>query len=143
MTVNDRVVILPNFRNPNETKCKCGCGLEVEPAILILVQAFIFFLVRKFKCRISFEVHSGARCPKHNKDEGGEDNSQHVKLCALDGCFFMVSEDGKRTQISNATIAKLAIESYLFTGIGYQSYVKQGKNLVHLDCRTGYKTCIW
>jgi uncharacterized protein YcbK (DUF882 family) len=138
----NRQIELPNFLNPDETKCKDGCGLDVGFEILIRIQAFIFILARKFNGSVSCQVNSGARCLKHNRDEGSADTSQHLKLTAID-CIFFLKKNGKRTQIDNIQVATTAVESKLFTGVGYLRYVKSGDNLVHLDCRTGNKICVW
>ena len=139
----NRQIELPNFLNPDETKCKCGCGLEVSPKILILVQAFSFYLSRIMNGAIRIDVHSGARCPKHNADEGGEKDSQHVPGLALDVIFMCQSPDAQWFQLNNSDVAKLATQSGLFTGIGLKRYIVEGKNLVHLDCRPGNHIAIW
>lgn len=62
----------PHFTE-EEFTCRCGCGtVNVDRA----------FLERLEKARIiadrPFRVVSGCRCRKHNKDEGGKDNSAHL-----------------------------------------------------------------
>ena len=131
-------MILKNFTNPEETKCKCGCGLQVKDKIMILLQAFIYILEFVYGGTITCVVNSGARCPKHNAAEGGALDSQHPHLCAVDCKFFL----GKK-QLNNSEIATHAVNSRLFTGVGWKRYITQGLNLIHLDCRTGNRIAKW
>ena len=73
-----------------EIRCKCGCGaMYVDPDLIISVQAFRNTLCFKYRKDIRIRILSACRCRKHNKDEGGVDDSQHISeednLClALD-----------------------------------------------------------
>lgn len=59
--------------------CKCGCGLNnMDKTTLQMLDD-----AREI-AGIPFVVNCGTRCPKHNKDEGGEDNSSHLRGLAVD-----------------------------------------------------------
>lgn len=131
-----RTVTLPNFTREDELKCKCGCGMDVQPALLIALQAFIFFLSRVFQCPVRLIPSSGARCQSRNDaTEGHAQFSYHLKALAVDGVFQMQTKEGSWRQIDNSDVGALANKSGLFTGIGYMRYKAEGKNLVHLDIR--------
>ena len=56
-----------------EFDCRCGCGLNnMESG----------FMDKLWTARemagIPFVITSGARCPAHNRDEGGEETSDHL-----------------------------------------------------------------
>jgi len=137
-----RKVELPNF-GINEGQCKCGCGLVLADKLVLKVQAFIFFLERKYGSKFRILTTSGARCQKHNKDEGGAVDSRHLHCDAIDGIFQVRTKEGTWVQIPNATIASEAQSIGLFGGIGMKRYEIQGKNLVHLDDRPGTTPVIW
>ena len=65
------VAKIENFTE-NELKCRCGCGrFNIDNEFLIRLQAFRYIIGRPLR------VTSGCRCKKHNKNEGGVDNSCH------------------------------------------------------------------
>ena len=67
-----------NF-NRNEFACKCGCDLDaIDPDLVDNLQH------SRDAVGLPFVIHSGIRCPAHNKSEGGEDNSAHLKGLAVD-----------------------------------------------------------
>ena len=125
-----------------EGDCQCGCGAELDHKLLITLQAFIFSLERLLDCKVRHIITSGSRCEAHNKKVGGAKDSQHIKKLAVDGIFQKL-ENGKWIQIDNEIIARHAKDSRLFGGVGYFSYKKQGKNLVHLDIRPGNMVVMW
>lgn len=65
-------VIAENFA-PSEFECNCGCGRE---------EVDLGFLHRLQRARtiasIPFIILSGVRCPVHNANVGGSDDSSHV-----------------------------------------------------------------
>ena len=125
-----------------EGNCKCGCGAELSPRLLIANQAFIFILERKFKAKVRHIITSGSRCPEHNEKEGGSPTSQHIDNLATDG-IFQENSSGPWKQISNDLVARIAIKSGLFGGVGWQLYKDQNKNLIHLDIRPGDRVKVW
>src|SRR3972149_4600740 len=122
-----RKIELPNF-GITEGQCKCGCGLVLADRIVLKVQAFIFFLERKYGSKFRVITTSGARCQKHNKDEGGVPDSRHLYCDAIDGIFQYRTKAGTWTQLTNETAAKDAQSTGLFGGIGMKKYQEQGKN---------------
>ncbi|MDD4949649.1 D-Ala-D-Ala carboxypeptidase family metallohydrolase [Sulfuricurvum sp.] len=67
------------FFKLSEFTCKCGCGLNnMQDAQLLKLDK------ARELANIPFSVNCGTRCPKHNKDEGGEDNSSHLRGLATD-----------------------------------------------------------
>ena len=57
----------------DEFRCKCGCGADkVDKAFIWKLQ------YARDIANIPFIVRSGCRCPQHNKDEGGTENSDHL-----------------------------------------------------------------
>ena len=64
-----------------EFACKCdyGCGLDTVDVKLL---EFLEDIRSHFNCAVI--ISSGHRCPQHNKDEGGEENSQHLLGKAAD-----------------------------------------------------------
>lgn len=62
-----------------EMACKCGCGLMPNNLV---------FLERLHNAReragVSFPINSWVRCPARNKEEGGRENSAHLRGCAVD-----------------------------------------------------------
>lgn len=64
---------LTNNFDRKEFACKCGCGLDsIDLGIVNRLQ-----VVRDI-VNLPIKVHSGCRCEKHNKDEGGEKDSYHL-----------------------------------------------------------------
>ena len=102
-----------------EFTCKCGCGLFIPNTKLQGGCEFVRARIMR-----PLNILSGCRCPQHNKDCGGVEDSQHLYGTAVD-----VYADG----ISVDTIAR-AMEQAGFDGIGI--YREQG--FTHGDYR-GYK----
>ena len=72
------MIKIKNFTE-DEFECKCGCGLNNMDS---------HFLIRLEKTRIiadiPFILTSACRCKQHNKNEGGEDDSEHLTGEAVD-----------------------------------------------------------
>lgn len=68
---------LKHFRE-DEFKCKCGCGMDVHLSLKILADA------AREESGVKYVISSGARCKKHNEDEGGKPTSSHLKGMAID-----------------------------------------------------------
>lgn len=69
--MTDRVS--PNF-TVKEFRCKCGCGTcNVSEGLLNRLES-----LRKYVDNDPVNVISGCRCPTHNKNEGGVEDSAHV-----------------------------------------------------------------
>ena len=66
----------------SEFDCKCGkCGLGLAE----MDEGFIAKLVQvRRKANVPFVLNSAMRCKEHNKNEGGGENSSHLRGLAVD-----------------------------------------------------------
>ncbi len=101
-----------------ELACRCGCGQMIVDPMLIGVLEFI-----RARFMRPVTVYSGNRCPAHNAECGGAQDSQHLYGKAAD---ISVSE------IDLGSIVTAAEQAGAY-GIGL--YLDQG--FVHVDVR-GY-----
>lgn len=136
-----RTIETENF-SEREGECKCGCGMQLGDKIVLLLQAFVHVVERNVDAEVECIINSGARCPKHNKAEGGATDSRHLHGDAVD-VIFRRRNGGVTVQIPNTVIAKLAISSGLFGGVGSIQYQRESRNLVHLDARPGDNVTVW
>jgi len=67
-----------NFFTPTETECRCGCGMQIDDALLKQLND------ARAIAGVPFVITSGARCPWHNKQVGGVEDSSHTKGLAVD-----------------------------------------------------------
>ena len=82
----------------SEFTCKCGCGLDkVSPTFL--------WKLNQIRDEVGFPmaVTSGCRCEQHNKNEGGEDNSDHLCLPACEGVDIIANNSWVRDRIIEAS----------------------------------------
>lgn len=106
----------------SEFACRCGCdykdfGAEVSQSLIKVLEK-----IRDACGGVPLEISSGVRCPRHNRDVGGVENSQHVFGTAAD----IICPEGM-TPLELAMIA----EDCGADGIGIYS------DFVHIDMR-GY-----
>lgn len=95
-----------------EFKCRCGCGLDdVNINHVDRLQA------ARDMANVSFDLISGCRCKKHNKDEGGTDMSDHL---TGEGSDVKCMDSATRFKIINAAVKV----GFLRIGIG--------KTFIHL-----------
>jgi len=96
-----------------ELECNCGCGLMImqETTMQKIERARVI-------AGIPFGVTSASRCPIHNKEEGGKDNSSHLDGWALD---IVVTSSRARFKILTA----LLMVGFTRIGIGH--------NFIHVD----------
>ena len=66
----------------SEFECKCGCGKTVTQEVKDKAESAREFL------GAPMIISSGARCFKHNRDEGGAPNSTHLTGEAIDVRVF-------------------------------------------------------
>ena len=112
---------LQNFTE-KELSCRCCGKLIINHEALICLQAFRYYLNRRFKKNVRITPTCGTRCVKHNREVGGVKNSKHLTGQAFD----ITSPDISYKQIYDA-----AIESRLFsTAIRYDK-----SHFVHADTR--------
>jgi len=64
----------------SEFECKCGCGLR-------LISPFIVDQLQEVRNQYGkpIKINSGVRCEKHNKEEGGAKDSEHLPQIAAAG----------------------------------------------------------
>ncbi len=73
-----RLMLSKNFSR-KEMTCNCGCGLYIYN------QEYIDKLqIVRNKLKACITINSGTRCPTHNKNEGGKENSSHLYGLAAD-----------------------------------------------------------
>lgn len=62
-----------------EMACKCGCGQSIyRPAFMHRLVA------ARYIANFPFQISSWTRCPQHNRDVGGEEDSEHLDGWAAD-----------------------------------------------------------
>lgn len=154
-----RVAELDNF-NEHEGECSCGCGKRVAGTLMLRLQSFVNILEAEEGSRVGCIITSGARCDKTQRaayeiiwkrqgltnleiecmatpesyhlgsrriDTGVKDDAY-----AVDVKFFVIRENSK-VYLRRAYVAKKAIDSKLFGGVGYKSYEGDGSPFIHLD----------
>lgn len=57
----------------SEFACKCGCDFDLIDLTFVRRLQFL-----RNACDFPFPITSGCRCLKHNKKEGGKDDSAHL-----------------------------------------------------------------
>ena len=68
-----------------EFACKCGCGFDtVDVELLQVLQDMADHFSDELDRKIMCIITSGCRCKKHNRLEGGEDESKHLLAIAAD-----------------------------------------------------------
>lgn len=108
-----------NFKR-SEFACNCGCGSDdISLTLVDLVQKIRDYIGKPIT------ISSGIRCPKHNKQEGGVANSQHVLGTAADLHTPLKPRD------LFAKVKEL-YSDYKIPELGYCQLYSWG---VHLDCR--------
>lgn len=136
------MVPLRNFID-SEHDCRCGCGFKTDPELLLKLQAFIYILERIYGCSVRCFISGPARCVKHNTAEykGKFTESYHCGInrgrkpseygAALD-IIAEICPRGDWARISKDALAKHAIESKLFGGVGWKIY-GPAMPFVHVD----------
>jgi uncharacterized protein YcbK (DUF882 family) len=122
---------LENFTE-KELSCRCCGKLIINHEALICLQAFRYFLNRKYGKNIRLTPTCGTRCYQHNIDVGGAKGSFHLTGQAFD----ITSPDITFRQIYEA-----AVESKFFSTV-----IRYDKSkFVHVDTRqrAGYKIESW
>lgn len=127
-------MIQANIQNfsENELSCRCCGKLIINYEALICLQAFRYYLNRKYGKNIRLSPSCGTRCTKHNAEVGGENGSYHLTGQAFD----ITSPD-----ITYKQIYMNAVQSKLFSTV-----IRYDKSLfVHVDTRqrAGYKVESW
>lgn len=121
VTLNPRAGMLSEHFAESEFACHC-CGKGADKINPRLIQ-----LLEQLRYNIGgypIHINSGYRCPKHNSDVGGVQNSQHVQGNAADiAC---------PSQLSFGQF-KWYVDQLPFDGIG----IYDADNFIYVDCRNG------
>lgn len=101
----------------SEMCCKCGCGALPK-------HEFMLWLVTvREEYGYPMIITSGARCEKHNKAEGGADDSAHLDGLAADTKVF-----GLRAMLLLAVALKHGVH-----GVGLMQKGAHKNRFMHLD----------
>ena len=116
---------MSKYYSDEDTSCHCGCGYNpVNPLLLEMLDALSDAAGQRL------DLNCVCRCPAHNAEVGGVDNSQHVQGNAAD----IAVPDGWTVDQLGDLIAGLQNENGIgFDGIG--RYYDQ--DFVHADIRSG------
>ena len=110
----------------HEFACKCGCGLDTIDFMLVKI---LQQTADHFDAYII--ITSGDRCPPHNKNEDGEEGSQHIYCRAADFKLFYYAN---KAQVSPKLVYEYLDNLFRIKfGLGYYH------NRTHLDTRGGAK----
>lgn len=121
------VIDLPQFKDKlsehftvEEFACHhCGKCIDINPRLLELLEQ-----LRKNIGGYPLHINSGYRCPEHNAEVGGVDNSQHLLGNAADIAVPRQLTFGE---------FKWYVEQLPFDGVG----LYHADNFIHLDVRDG------
>lgn len=142
MRPNRKLIPVENF-HPDEFKCRDGCGKDTHPVLILCVQAFIYILTVKRGRLIRCIVSGPARCDARNivTYKGRNPDTYHKGLLKIDegldsfgaavDCVFQ-EWLGRWVTIPKAEVAREAIVSLLFGGVGWQKY-PEAYTFVHFD----------
>lgn len=110
----------------SEITCHCGCGTDnLSPAQVAALQQY-----RNLAGRAVIFV-SGCRCPKHNRQVGGELHSFHLATEIVDGRAADVQVPG----LNLREMYQLALQVPAFKNGGIGIYPDKTNRFMHLDVR--------
>lgn len=126
MTPAPNVKVTPHF-TVGEFACKCGCTMTPDIFQKVKQLAPLLEKIRAHFGGKPVHIHSGYRCPRHNKAVGGATRSQHLYGTATD-----ISIPG----VTPKQIATFAATLPEIGGIGtYDTFT-------HVDTRKGRVTWV-
>lgn len=110
-----------------EIMCRCGnCQYSTEEGAEKYISRNLIILLEQIRQSVGgrpLTINSGIRCPEHNKNEGGADNSTHLRGEAAD---IAIAGSAERYDLIMAAMTKGCRR------IG----VYKGQNIVHVDVAT-------
>ena len=117
------------YFSKKELQCKCGCGkAKMDEEFM----ARLDLLRNTYANPIT--LNSAYRCPKHNKAQGGVDDSPHVHGIAVD----------IRCSGSEAHMLLDLIMELDFKGVGISQKGDHAKRFIHIDDKQeGTRPWIW
>lgn len=107
------------YFDTDEFRCKCSRCSHTSPTMDPTLISMLTDLRRMYRNPIYIE--SGYRCPEHNRDCGGVEDSAHVKCKAVD---IKVATGTQRIKLMRYALM-----------VGFKR-VGIGKNFIHLDVDT-------
>ncbi len=120
----------PNLSR-HEMACHCGCGFDTADIELVgVLQGTCDHFRHDMGYKVIIVVTGPNRCRKHNKEEGGADESQHIYARAADFQIFIIKH-GVKEQIPPKVVYDYLDGKYPGKyGLGLYS------NRCHSDTRT-------
>jgi uncharacterized protein YcbK (DUF882 family) len=119
-----------DFRR-REFACHCGCGTDlVSPQLVAALQ------ILRDRAGMPVVVVSGCRCPRHNRQVGGEPKSFHLAWIEEgDECHEAKAADIRIPGLTLREIYQLALEIPAFKNGGIGLYPDAIHRFIHLDVR--------
>ena len=115
----------------SEFECRCGCGFDTVDAELVRVlEDERAYFCRKYG-RARIKITGPNRCPKHNRAEGGAEDSKHTTARAADHKAYYLGPNGRTWLKVPAKEQADYLESKYPDCYGIGRY----HNRVHLDTR--------
>ena len=112
-----------------EFECQDECGFDTVDTGLLRVLQDVADYYSVLYGKVKVIITSGCRCPEHNEDEGGSENSQHLYGKAADFKVYKLTND-EWEQIPAEVIYNYIDSKYPDTlGLGMYS------NRNHVDSR--------
>ena len=124
----------PHFSR-REFTCPCGCGFDkVDETLVQSLEALRSNLGDELGEEVVIQVHSGCRCPQHNRAVGGVPTSLHLLGKAAD--IHVQTRTGRQVlDLAQVAASAARVSAFYRGGIGvYERHL-------HLDIRG--KTARW
>jgi len=117
------------FFSYDELKCKCGCGkCEMNESFMERLDEL------RTLCGHPIYLSSAYRCPEHNSEVGGVDDSPHPEGIGVD---ITINGGMAWHLLDYAT-------EIGFTGIGIKQHGKHKKRFIHIDDKpNGTRPWVW
>lgn len=117
-----------------EMNCKCKNCKNKKPPILVMNNLLLLGKeLDKLREKVGkpMIVDSAYRCPTHNKEVGGVDNSTHTKGLACDWHVFNMTEEDmfRYASLLEPEQAGVKKPKWIFSGVGYYP----NRNFCHVD----------
>lgn len=106
-----------------EIACNCGCGFEVMHPNTLEIADWVRDLVG-----YPIDPSSGCRCPVHNENEGGSEDSKHMLGMAMDLPLRQVDVVWVYEELCKRYAGRYGIILY--------HRVSKGEFFIHVDCRS-------
>lgn len=119
---------LKEYFTDKELSCRCGCGAMPKREAIEMLYAL------RIRYGKPIRIRSAARCPKHNKKEGGKSRSRHItQWKKIRGILQLVKRgdafDIETTMKSEGILLKAAL------WVGFRGIGIKDNDFLHLDLR--------